>query len=158
MMYSARHSSRRLIARSLIALAMCASIALVLACGSDAPTAPQDFSGTYSLHTVDGLALPVTVPNPREHAIVINSVTATLNANHTYAVAGTGTEDGNASTVITDAGTFTQSGSMISFTSTTFGGATYSAMAKADTVTVALPGGFVDSDNASFALLFVKGS
>jgi hypothetical protein len=141
-----------------IALAMCASVALVLACGSDAPTAPQDVSGTYSLHTVDGLALPVTVPNPREHALVINSVTATLNENHTYAVAGTGTEDGNASTVITDAGTFTQSGSTINFTSTTFGGATYTAKSKTDTVTVTLPGGFVDSDNASFALLFVKGS
>jgi hypothetical protein len=137
---------------------MSASLALVLACGSDAPTAPQDFSGTYSLRKVDGLALPVTVPNPREHAIVINSVTATLNVNHTYAVAGTGTQDGDASTVITDAGTFTQSGSTINFTSTTFGGATYSATAKTDTVTVTLPGGFVDSDNTSFALIFEKGS
>jgi hypothetical protein len=144
--------------RLALAAAVAGSIALMLACGSDAPTAPQDFSGTYSLHTVDGLTLPVTVPNPREHAIVINSVTATLNENHTYAVAGTGTEDGNANTVITDAGTFTQSGSTIHFTSTMFGGATYSAKAKTDTVTVTLPGGFVDSDNTSFALLFVKGS
>ena len=137
---------------------MCASVALTFACGSDAPTAPQDFSGTYTLRTVDGVAPPVTVPNPREHAIVINSVTATLNENHTYAVAGTGTEDGDASTVITDAGTYTQSGSTLNFTSTTFGGATYSGKAKTDTVTVTLPGGFVDSDNGSFALLFVKGS
>jgi hypothetical protein len=155
---SAQCSPLSRLARPLIAFTMCASIALVPACGSDAPTAPQDFSGTYSLHTVDGLALPVTVPNPREHAIVINSVTATLNENHTYAVAGTGTEDGDANTVITDAGTFTQSGSTIHFTSTIFGGATYSAKAKTDTVTVTLPGGFVDSDNTSFALLFVKGS
>ncbi|HEV7704956.1 MAG TPA: hypothetical protein VGO46_11725 [Gemmatimonadaceae bacterium] len=156
MKYSAQHSSHGRLARPVLALAMCASIALVVACGSDAPTAPQDVSGTYVLRTVDGIALPVTVPNPREHAIVVNSVTATLNENHTYAVAGTGTEDGDASTVITDAGTFTQSGSTIHFTSTIFDGATYSAKSKTDTVTVTLPGGFVDSDNASFALLFVK--
>jgi len=152
---SVSHARRTRLA---LGAAVVGSIAIVTACGSDAPTAPQDFSGTYSLHTVDELALPVTVPNPREHAIVINSVTATLNENHTYAVAGTGTEDGDANTVITDAGTFTQSGSTIHFTSTIFGGATYSAKAKTDTVTVTLPGGFVDSDNTSFALLFVKGS
>jgi len=153
-----QNSSQSRFARPLIALAMCGAIALVLACGSDAPTAPQDVSGTYVLRTVDELALPVTVPNPREHAIVIRSVTATLNENHTYAVAGTGDEDGDAHTVLTDAGTFTQSGSTIHFTSTIFGGATYSGKSKTDTVTVTLPGGFVDSDNASFALLFVKGS
>ena len=153
-----QNTSRTRLAGPLIALAMCASITLVLACGSDLPTAPKDFSGTYTLRTVDELALPVTVPNPREHAIVINSVTATLNGNNTYAVAGTGTDHGDAKTVLTDAGTFTQSGSTIHFTSTIFGGATYSAKGKTDTVTVTLPGGFVDSDNASFALVFVKGS
>jgi len=156
MMLSARSQSRTRHARRRLALAICATVALGLACGGDAPTAPQDFSGTYSLRTVDGLTPPVTVPNPRAHAIVINSVTATLNQNNTYAVAGTGTEDGNASTVITDAGTFTQSGSTLNFTSTTFNGATYSGSAKTDTVTVTLPGGFVDSDNTSFTLLFEK--
>jgi hypothetical protein len=147
--------------RLVMAAVVGVSTSLVFACGSDAVTAPKDVSGTYVLRTVDELTLPVTVPNPREHAIVINSVTATLDQSHephTYAVAGTGTEDGHASTVITDAGTYTQSGSTINFTSTTFGGATYSAKSKTDTVTVTLPGGFVDSDNASFTLLFTKGS
>jgi hypothetical protein len=37
-----------------------------------------------------------------------------------------------------------------------FAGASYSATAKTDTVTVTLPGGFVDSNNTSFALVFVK--
>jgi hypothetical protein len=122
------------------------------------PTGPTDVPGTYILRTIDGLAPPVSVPNPRDHAIVVNSVTATLNSNNTYAVAGTGTDDGSASTVITDEGTFTQSGSTLHFTSTTLSGATYSATAKTDTVVVTLPGGFVDSDNGSFALVFVKAS
>jgi hypothetical protein len=126
------------------------------ACGSDSPTGPTNVPGTYILRTIDGLAPPVSVPNPRAHTIVVNSITATLNSNNTYAVAGTGTDDGSASTVINDEGTFTQSGSTLHFTSTTLGGATYSATAKTDTMVVMLPGGFVDSDNATFALVFVK--
>jgi len=154
-MISARGSRRFRVTRTMLAIS--ASIALVLssACGSDSVTGPKDVPGTYVLRTIDGLAPPVTVPNPRNHLIVVNSITATLSANNTYAVAGTGTEDGNASTVVTDAGTYSLSGSTLHFTSTTLGGATYSGTAKTDTVIVTLPGGFLDSDNSSFALLFV---
>ena len=155
-MPSARSSISFRVARTLFALAAGAPIAFASACGSDSPTAPKDVPGLYSLSAIDGLALPVTIPNPRNHLIVINSVTATLNSNDTYAVAGTGTEDGNASTVLTDAGTFTQSGATIHFTSTSLNGATYDGTAKTDTVVMTLPGGFVDSDNTSFSLMFVK--
>ncbi|HLB09928.1 MAG TPA: hypothetical protein VK617_10355 [Gemmatimonadaceae bacterium] len=152
-------SSRSRRARMVLALALFASVVFASACGSDSPTGPKNVPGTYSLRTVDESPLPFLVPEQREHVIVINSVTATLNGNNTYAVAGTGTEDGNASTVITDAGTYTQSGSTLNFTSTMLGGATYSATAKSDSIfTVSLPGGFVDSDRATFALLFEKGS
>jgi hypothetical protein len=137
--------------------AMILMIALASACGSDTPTGPTDVSGTYALQTIDALALPFSVPNPREHTIVINTVSATLNANGTYAVAGTGTQDGDASTVLTDAGTFTQSGATVHFTSSMFD-AQYSAKAKTDTITVTLPGGFVDSNSDNFSLVFVKGS
>jgi hypothetical protein len=140
----------------MLALAATASVAMASACGKDLPTAPTDVPGTYVLRTIDGLSLPVSVPNPRNHLIVINSATATLNTNDTYALAGTGTEDGNASTELTDAGTYTLSGSKVNFTSTTLGGATYSASAKRDSFTVTLPGGFLDSDNTSFDLLFVR--
>ena len=145
-------------ARPLLALAIGASLAFASACGSDSPTGPKDVPGTYLLRTIDESPIPFSVPEGREHVIVVNSVTATLNANNTYAVAGTGTEDGNASTVINDAGTYTQSGSTLHFTSTTLGGATYTASAKTDSFTVTLPGGFLDSDRATFALLFEKGS
>ena len=152
-------SSRASFARPLLALAIGASLAFASACGGDSPTGPKDSPGTYRLRTIDESPLPFAVPEGREHVIVVNSVTATLNANNTYAVAGTGTEDGNASTVINDAGTYTQSGSTLHFTSTTLGGATYTASAKTDSIfTVTLPGGFLDSDRATFALLFEKGS
>jgi hypothetical protein len=149
--------SSRFRARSVLALALGASMAFASACGSDSPTGPKNIPGTYSLRTVDETLLPFTVPEQREHIIVINSVTATLNSNNTYAVAGTGTEDGNASTVVTDAGTYSQSGSTLNFTSTTLSGATYSGTAKSDSsFTMILPGGFVDSDRSSFSLVFEK--
>jgi hypothetical protein len=144
-------------ARLVFAAVLVATSAIASACGSDSPTGPKDVSGTYTLQTVEGLPLPFTVTSPREHAIVINSVTATLDSNGTYAVAGTGTQDGHASTVITDAGTYSQSGTAMHFTSTTFQ-AEYSASAKTDSITVTLPGGFVDSNTSTFSLLFVKGS
>ena len=150
------NSSRTRFARPLLALALGASLAFASACGSDSPTGPKHVPGTYVLRTVGDSPLPFTVPEGRDHVIVINSVTATLNDNNTYAVAGTGTEDGNASTVINDAGTYSQSGSTLHFTSTTLGGATYIATAKTDTFTVTLPGGFVDSNRTSFALLFAR--
>ena len=92
MIPSARSTHRSPFARTMLALAASASIAVASACGSDLPSAPKDVPGTYVLRTIDGLSLPVSVPNPRNHLIVINSVTATLNTNNTYAVAGTGTD------------------------------------------------------------------
>jgi hypothetical protein len=156
MIPAARSTRPSPVARTMLALAASASVAMASACGKDLPTAPANLPGTYILRTIDGLSLPVTVPNPRNHLIVINSVTATLNTNDTYALAGTGTEDGNASTELTDAGTYSLTGSKVSFTSTTLNGATYSGTAKTDTVIVTLPGGFLDSDNTSFALMFEK--
>ena len=153
---AARSTRRSPAARTMLALAASACVAMASACSKDLPTAPTDLPGTYILRSIDGLSLPVTVPNPRNHLIVINAVTATLNTNDTYALAGTGTEDGNASTELTDAGAYTQSGSKVRFTSTTLNGATYSGTAKTDTVIVTLPGGFLDSDNPSFALTFEK--
>ena len=149
-------TSRACVPRPLLALVVVSALVLASACGSDSPTGPKNVPGTYVLRTVDADPLPFTVPNGRDHLIFVNSVTATLNANNTYAVAGTGTEDGNASTVITDEGTYSQSGSTLHFTSTTLGGSTYSAKAKTDSFTVTLPGGFLDSDNETFALLFEK--
>ena len=143
-------------ARPLLAVALGASLTFASACGSDSPTGPKNVPGTYVLRSIDKTLLPFTVPEQRDHVIVVNSVTATLNDNNTYAVAGTGTEDGNANTVLTDAGTFTQSGSTLHFTSTTLGGATYDATATTDTFTVTLPGGFVDSNRTSFSLLFER--
>ena len=154
-------SSRSRVVRPVAALVLAAVVATVAACGSDSNngTGPMDVSGTYSLATVDGNALPFTIPNTPEHTIVITSATATLGADHSYTIAGVGTEDGSdPGTVIADEGTYSVSGSTVVFSSSTFSPASYSAAATSSTLTATVPGAFAGSTNASFTLVFEKAS
>ncbi|HEY2895937.1 MAG TPA: hypothetical protein VGJ12_02275, partial [Gemmatimonadaceae bacterium] len=113
-------SSRRGVAGPVVALTIAVVIATLAACGSAKKvTGPTDVVGTYSLSTVDGSSLPFAVPNNPNHAIVVQSATMTLGADHSYTLSGTGTSDGGPSTqVVADAGTYAFSGSTVTFTST----------------------------------------
>ena len=150
---------RSRVVRSLGAVVLAAVVATVAACGSDSTngTGPMDVSGTYSLTTVNGSALPFTIPNTPDHTVVITSATGTLGADHTYSIVGMGTEDGgDPGTVIADEGTYAVSGSTVVFTSSTFSGASYSAAATSSTLTATVPGAFAGSTNTSFTLVFDK--
>jgi hypothetical protein len=114
--------------------------------------------GTYVLVQIEGTALPYTVPNTVGATVIVNSASATLQDSGSYAVAGTGTISGSANTVLTDVGSWAQAGNKINFTSTHISGAFYFAKAKEDSLTVTLPGGFLNSTNGTFSLLFVKGA
>jgi hypothetical protein len=143
------------------ALVLAAVVATVAACGSDSNngTGPTDVSGTYSLTTINGNALPFTIPNTGEHTTVITSATGTLGTDGTYTIVGVGTEDGgDPTTVVGDEGTYTVSGSTVVFTSSAFGGASYSAAATSSTLTATVPGAFAGSSNTSFTLVFEKAS
>jgi hypothetical protein len=147
--------------RPVAALVLAAVVATAAACGSDSNngTGPKDVSGTYSLTTVDGNTLPFTIPNTPEHTIVVTSATATLGSDHTYTIAGMGTEDGSdPGTVIADEGTYTVSGSTVTFTSSTFSGASYTAVARTGTLTVTVPGAVAGSTNTTFTLVFETAS
>lgn len=150
---------RNRVLRRAAALALVASVATLAACGSDnnGSTGPGDVSGTYALATVDGDPLPYTVPNNPEHTIVVQSATITLGSDHSYTVTGTGTSDGGDSQqVLADAGTYTLSGSTVTFTSTSHSGAIYTATATSTKLTVAAPGGFAGSTDTSFTLVLNK--
>jgi hypothetical protein len=152
-------SSRGRVVRPVTALAVAAVLATLAACGSDnkGVTAPTDVSGTYSLVTVNGNALPFTVPNNPSHTIVIQSGTVTLGTDHSYTVAGTGTSDGGAAEqVIADDGTYTLSGSTVTFTSSSHSSLIYTATATSTTLTEAVPGAFAGSTNTSFTLVLNK--
>lgn len=132
------------------------AVALAAACGSDnsGTTGPGNVSGTYALDSVSGSALPYTVPNSSRN-IIIASATATLLSSGDYSVIASGSANDSTGQIIGDQGTYTVSGSTISFHSTNFG-QTYTATSTSTSYIVTIPGLFLSSSNTSFALKFVK--
>jgi hypothetical protein len=134
-----------------------AAVALVAACGSDnnSPTGPGDVSGGYTLVSVGGSSLPYSFTNSSEN-IVINSATATLLSDKSYTVSATGSANGgDQETIIADQGTYSVSGSTISFHSTTYG-ITYTAAATSTGFGAVIPGAIVSSSTSSFTLEFSR--
>lgn len=147
--------SHNRVIRGVAALVLAAVVASVVACGSDS-NGPRDDSGTYSLTTVDGSTLPFTVPDTPNHTIVLNSATTTLNPDHTYTISADGVEDGaDPATVIADHGTYSVSGSTVTFVSA-LSIESYTAAATTNALTFTVPGSFAGSSDASFTLLFEK--
>ena len=150
--------SRSRFAKPLLALVIGAALATLAACGGDTTngTGPMDVSGSYLLATVDGGALPYTVPGTGANVIVVSGATATLNADNTYSVSGAVTENGSDSQLLSDAGSYSVSGSNVVFISSTFGGASYSGVATSSTITATVPGLIVGSSHTTFSLIFDK--
>jgi hypothetical protein len=155
-MYTKTRISSARAARIAIAAA---AIALLGACGSDS-TGPNNanVAGTYALSTVDGANLPYTVPNTGDNAEVVQSATITLTSDSTYTAVANGTENGDPSVIITDAGNYSVSGSQVTFTSTIIQGGNYTGTVSGSTLTVTIIGAFVGSTNTSFSLAFTKSS
>ena len=152
-------SSRGRVVRPVAALALVAVIATLAACGSDKTSiaGPTDVTGTYSLVTIDGNALPFTVPNNPDHTVVIQSAQVVLNSDRSYTIGGTGTSDGgDPEQVIADAGTYSFSGSTVTFTSSTFTSLAYTATATSTQLTETVPGAFGGSTNTTFTLVLNK--
>lgn len=152
-------SSRNRVVRPVGTIALAVAVATLAACGSSKKTVtgPTSVVGTYSLATIDGSPLPFTVPNNPSHTIVVQSGTATLNADNSYSLGGTGTSDGgDPQQVVADVGTYVFSGSTVTFTSTAHPGGVYAATATTTTLSESVPGAIVGSTNTSFALVFNK--
>ena len=112
-------------------------------CGSDSTSPSQTVFGTYSLVSVNGQALPVTLSNTSFGTVVIQSATVDLisqSGSSAYSATVTGTENGGASTnIITDAGTFTSSGSTLTFSSSLAPPLTYQGTLNGNALTVTIP-------------------
>jgi hypothetical protein len=152
-------NTNRSSARFLRAAAAVVAVALLAACGSDS-TGPNDanVAGGYALTTVNGSALPYTVPNTGGNTEIVEQATITLNTDSTYAVNATGTVNGSTSTIAADAGHYTVAGSQVTFTSSLISSAQYTASATSSTLTATIPGAFVGSSEVSFSLVFAKTS
>lgn len=136
-----------------------ATVALLGACGSDS-TGPRNtnVAGTYALSTVDGSNLPFTVPNTGDNTEIVQSATITLSSDSTYSAVASGTENGEPTSIITDTGNYSVSGSQVTFTSTVIQGGNYTGSVSGTTLTVTIIGAFVGSTNTSFSLVFTKGT
>jgi hypothetical protein len=158
-MSSFRLPTRSSIAKPLLALALGAALATLAACGSDTTngTGPMDVSGSYNLATVDGSSLPYTVPETDENVIVVTGGTASLynSPNNTYALSVGGTENGRTE-FVSDAGSYSVSGSTVTFVSSSFPGASYTGVATSSGITATVPGQIVSSHRVSFSLVFDK--
>lgn len=134
-----------------------AAVAFLAACGSDnnGTTGPSDVTGAYNLSTVNSSALPYTVPDV-DGTEVIQEGQVVLNNDLTYTVQGTGEFNESDATIVSDHGTYTHSGSHVTFTSEVFEGGIYTATVTSTTLTATIPGGIFASTDESFSLLFTK--
>lgn len=112
-------------------------------CGSDSTSPSETVFGTYSLVTVNGQPLPFTLSGTELGTVVIQSATVDLisqSGSAAYSATVIGTENGGASTnIITDAGTFTSSGSTLTFSSSLAPPLAYQGTLNGNVLTVTIP-------------------
>lgn len=125
---------------------MAAVISLLSACDPAQVESVSVPTGNYSAKAINGSTLPYLVPNST-HSILIASASARMYANGRYQIAVDGVEDGVSGPILRDNGSYSVSGSTISFSSEGFG-LQYTASASAGTYAIAIPGILVSSTSA----------
>jgi hypothetical protein len=123
---------------------------LLASCGSDLLNLDQQ----WSLQTVRDTTPPYTVPNAA-HDIIINSAIASLHSDNTYTLKFTGTSDGAAATVGSDAGEWSITSSIFTFHSTTFN-RDYIAALDGSIFRASVPGEIISSSDPFFDMVFSR--
>jgi hypothetical protein len=139
---------------SRVALSLACMVAAVLAgslvsCSSDLL---NTVSHTWTLQTVGGAALPVTIPNSSP-VIVVTSGTAVTESNGTYTFTFTGTSDGTQGQVGSDQGHWTVTSSEFFFRSSN-GVPDYIGALNSGSIRVALAGQIVHSTSQTLDMVF----
>jgi hypothetical protein len=105
---------------------------------------PSTEFGQYSLVSINGQGLPFTIPNTQRGTVVVQSASVTLApgtaADSTYTASVLGTVNGEAGTVLADVGTYSRSGSTVTFHSTALQGFVYAGTLGNDQLTITVPG------------------
>jgi hypothetical protein len=117
-----------------------ATLAVVGACGSDS-TSPNNVgaSGTWSLQSINGSALPITLGSGTA-AVTIFASTLTISANGNYNEVVTLRPAGTTSnTTFTEVGTWTSTNGLVTFNDQT-DGITYNGSVSGNTLTETTPG------------------
>jgi hypothetical protein len=114
------------------------------ACGDDS-TSIQDEAGTYALVSVNGQPLPFSLTTLLGPVVVQNASLQIGSASSASAYAATisGLLGGQPGTLFSDAGTYSRSGSTLTFSSTTSAGLVLVGTASGNSVIITIPGAAV---------------
>ena len=139
-----------------------AAVSLFAACGGDGGGGintgppPLAFTGTYALHSISDSLLPHVVPHPQFGNFRVDSGHMTLKSDMSYTYAAEGVLPGPQPATAADTGTFTESGSTISFTSKFLNGMIFTATASDTSLSVVLIGALLASRDNTIPVVFLK--
>lgn len=160
MLISAKRARAQVCGSALAIVAM-----LLAACGGDGgspvapgppPPPPVPFAGVYALHSISDSLLPHRVPHPQFGPFYVESGDMKLNTDMSYSYSAGGITTGNVPVTATDTGTFSESGSNITFTSKFLHGIIYTATASDSSLAVALQGSLLGTFDDPIPLVFLK--
>jgi hypothetical protein len=120
------------------------------------PPPAVPFVGNYSLHTISDSLLPHFVPHPSLGNFYVDSGHMKLESDMSYSYDAEGFLQGTQAVTATDTGTFTESGSTITFTSKFLHGQTFTAAASDTSLNVTMVGSLLASQDFSIPVLFLK--
>ena len=125
-------------------LLVTALVVLAASCSSEKSTSPSAVAGTYTLATVNGQGLPFNLTSTTLGQVVIQSATFTLtpgSPSSTYQATVSGTVHGSpTTTLISDAGTYSVSGTSLTFSSTSIPLFSFGGSFSNNSLTVNVPG------------------
>lgn len=128
-------------------LLLVALTSFATACGSDKATSPTNEFGSYSLRTVNGQPLPFTLTGTAGGTVVVqagsmnlSAATSTSSGKPVYLAAVSGTVSGQARQILTDNGTYTLTGTAVTFSSSLVPTVQYAGVMSGNTLTLTLPG------------------
>ena len=120
---------------------------LAAACGSDKTTSPTNEFGHYTLLTVNGQNLPFTLTGTARGTVVIQSAsidlsgaTSASSGKPVYLAGVSGTASGQAQQLLADNGTYTLTGTSVTFTSAIVPTVQYAGVINGNQLTLTLPG------------------
>ncbi len=153
------NSARTHLCRTAIAIV---ALSFLTACGGDsrgpvAPPPPVGFAGSYAMQSISDSALPHRVAHPQFTIFVVDSGHMVLNSDSSYTYDTEGkTYPGAVPATANDTGTFSASGSTISFDSKFLNGIIFTGVATDSSLAMALQGSLLGSIDITIPVYYKK--
>jgi hypothetical protein len=118
----------------------------------EAVTSPTPNAAIFNLSTIDGSALPYTIPYCASRTVV-TSATLDVRSDHSYSLSVRGSAGGRSIEISSDEGTWEAAGTSIQFSGSDFENVPPSRLDRGE-ITAILGGAGLTSSSSSFTLLF----